>query len=200
MLQKIVATNIGQNSQTIRGPKILGAGLYTTSCVERVLAFIRSNATFLPWGLIRNKIYTSFLNDAEILTTYFCVLWCSQIIYIRPYTLNTTTSFDLVTECWDVSVFAWGRVQAKMLPYFTGLDQVWTQCLTLDVVLYQLLRASEQQCHECVCNPVVLPPNSLLIVLLCLFLPICIVQTVCVCSLCTYHVFLKKNVRYPVWT
>jgi len=87
-----------------------------------------------------------------------------------------------------------------MLPYFTGLDQVWTQCLTLDVVLYQLLRASEQQCHESVCNPVVLPPNSLLIVLFCLFLPICIVQTVCVCSLCTYHVFLKENVRYPVWT
>jgi len=184
-LQNNVATNIGQNCQTIIGPKILDAGLCTTCCVERVLVFIRLNATFLPWGLIMNKIYTSFLNDAEILTTYFCVLWCSQNIYIRPYSLNTTTAFDLVTECSDVSVFIWGRVQATILPYFTGLDQVWTQCLTLDVVLYQLLRASEQQCYESVCNPVVLPPNSLLIVLMCLLLSICIVQTVRVCTLCT---------------
>jgi len=28
----------------------------------------------------------------------------------------------------------------------TGLDQAWTQCPTLDVVLYQVLRVSEQQC------------------------------------------------------
>jgi len=41
-----------------------------------------------------------------------------------------------------------------------GLDQGWTQCPTLDVVLYQVLRISEQQCYESVYN-LVLPPNSL---------------------------------------
>jgi len=51
------------------------------------------------------KIYTTFLNDAEILTTYFCVLWSSPIIYIRPYSLNTTTAFDVVTECSEIAVF-----------------------------------------------------------------------------------------------
>jgi len=112
--------------------------------VERVLVFVRLNATFLPWDLIVNKIYTSFLNEAEVLTKYFCVRWCIQIIYIRPYSLNTTTAFDLVSECSDVSVLVWGRVQATILPYFTGLDLVWTQCITLDVVLYHLLRVSEQ--------------------------------------------------------
>ena len=58
------------------------------------------------------KIYTTFLNDAEILTTYFCVLWCSHIIHIHPYSLSTTTAFDLVTECSDIAVFVWLRVCA----------------------------------------------------------------------------------------
>jgi len=34
------------------------------------------------------KICTSFLNDAESLKTYGCALWCSQIVYILPYSLN----------------------------------------------------------------------------------------------------------------
>jgi len=51
------------------------------------------------------KIYTTFLNTAEILTKYFCMLWCSQIISIRPYSLNTTTAFCFVTGCSDVTVF-----------------------------------------------------------------------------------------------
>jgi len=38
-----------------------------------------------------------------------------------------------------------------------GLGQGWTQCPTLDVVLYQILQVSEQWCHESACNPVVLP-------------------------------------------
>ena len=65
---------------------------------------------------------------------------------------------------------------------FFYLDQGWTQCPTLNVVLYQVLPVSEQQCWESVCNPVVLLPNSLPIVLLCLCLSICIV---CVCTLWT---------------
>jgi len=76
------------------------------------------------------KIYTTFLNDTEILTTYLCVSWCIQIVYFRPYCLNTTTTeIYLVTECSDVAVlFVWGRVQATILPCFTwpwpGLDSV----------------------------------------------------------------------------
>ena len=65
-----------------------------------------------------------------------------------------------------------------------GLVQDWTQCHTVDVVfLYLVSRVSGQLCPESVCNPVVLPPNSLSIVLLCLFSSICIVQTMCAYSM-----------------
>jgi len=57
------------------------------------------------------KIYTTFLNDAEIVTCVF-VLWCSQVVYIRPYCLNTTTAFYIVTECLDVAVLFRLRVCA----------------------------------------------------------------------------------------
>jgi len=58
------------------------------------------------------KIYTTFLNDAESLTTYGCVFRCSQIVYIRPYPLNATSTFYYVTECSDVAVFFGLRVCA----------------------------------------------------------------------------------------
>ena len=67
------------------------------------------------------KIYTTFLNNAEILTTHGYVLWCSHIVYISPYSLNTTTTFDFMIECSDVAAFVWGRVQATILPHFTWL-------------------------------------------------------------------------------
>jgi len=55
-----------------------------------------------------------------------CALWCSQIVYIRPYSLNTTTAFYFVTECSDVTVLTWARVLATTHFYFTwpwpGLD------------------------------------------------------------------------------
>jgi len=50
------------------------------------------------------KICTCSLKDAESLTTYGCALWSSQIVYIRPYSLNTTIAFYFVTECSDVTV------------------------------------------------------------------------------------------------
>jgi len=73
------------------------------------------------------------------------VLWCSQIVYIRHYCFNTATAFYFVTECSDVAVFSFDGVW--MPQYFRtlpGLDQGWTQCPTLDVELYQVLRVSEQ--------------------------------------------------------
>jgi len=44
-----------------------------------------------------DKICTCFSKDAESLTTYGCALWCSQIVYIRTYSFNTT-AFYFVTE------------------------------------------------------------------------------------------------------
>jgi len=52
-------------------------------------------------------------------------------------------------------------------PTLHGIDQGWTRCPNLDVVLYRKF--------------LILPSNSQLIVLLCLFFSTCIVLTVCVC-------------------
>ena len=60
------------------------------------------------WGLIVKKTCTSFLNDAQSLTTYGCALWCSQIVYIRHCSLNTQTTFYFATECSDVTAFVEG--------------------------------------------------------------------------------------------
>ena len=72
-------------------------------------------------------------------------VWCNQIVYIRPYYLNTTTAFYFATECSDIAVFE-GLCMPQYFRTLPGLDQGWTQCPTLDVVLYQVLRVSEQQC------------------------------------------------------
>jgi len=81
------------------------------------------------------------------------------------------------------------------------LDQGWTQCPTLDVVLYQVLRVSEQ-------NSVRKVSATLLFYLqTCyeLFCCVCFYQSA-LCRLCVFvlyalsRVFAKGNVRYPVWT
>jgi len=102
--------------------------LYTAYHGERVLVVTRFNATIVFLRPYCEKICTSFLNDAESLTTYGCALWCSQIVYILPYFLNTTTAFYFATECSEGTVFIWGRVHTTILSYFTwpwpGLDSV----------------------------------------------------------------------------
>jgi len=45
------------------------------------------------------------MNDAESLIAYGCALWCSQIVCILPYSLNTTTAFYFATEYSHVRVF-----------------------------------------------------------------------------------------------
>ena len=104
----------------------LVARVYTTYAGEQVLVVIRFNATFLPLRPYWEKMPICFLNDAKSLKTIGCVLWCSQIVHIRPYSLNTTTAFYIVTECVEVTVLVWGRVQAKTHSYFSwpwpGLD------------------------------------------------------------------------------
>jgi len=115
-------------------PIILGAGLYTTCPWWASVSIHQAKCNIPTLRPYREKMYTTFLNDAEILRTYGCVLWCSQIVYIHPYSLDTTTAFDFVTECLALQcLFGWGRVQATILPYFTwpwpGLDSVsYSEC------------------------------------------------------------------------
>jgi len=52
------------------------------------------------------KYCTCCSKGAESLTTYGWVLWCSPIVYNRPYSLNTATAFYFVTDCSDIVVFA----------------------------------------------------------------------------------------------
>ena len=72
---------------------------------------------------------TCFLNDAKSLKAYGCVLWCSQIDSIHPYSWNTTTTFYLWLECLDITMFVCGHVQATTPLYFTwpwlGLDSIF---------------------------------------------------------------------------
>jgi len=72
---------------------ILDTELYTTYPGEWVLVAIRFNATFLPLRFCYENTRTCFSKDAKNLTTYGYVLWCSQIVCIRPYSLNTIIEF-----------------------------------------------------------------------------------------------------------
>jgi len=67
-----------------------------------------------------------------------------------------------------------------------GLDQGWTQCTTLDEVLYQVLRISEKSSYESVCKPVVLPSTRLLNVLC-----VCFYQS----ALCRQCVLVLSGLR-----
>ena len=133
----------------------LVAGHSTTYRGERVLVVIRFDITFLPLRLYWDKMCTYFSKDAESLTTYGCALWCSQIVYIRTSSFNNTTAFYFVTEGPGVPVLVWGRVHCAGQNAFVlhlALARVELflnmrfSCPTLDVVLYQLLRVSEQLC------------------------------------------------------
>jgi len=70
-------------------PIILATGLYTTCRGERELVVIRFNVTFLPLRSHCDKMCTSFLNDAEGLTTYGCIptraLMQSDCLYLSLY-------------------------------------------------------------------------------------------------------------------
>ena len=134
-------------------PMILDADFYTTCPGERGLVVIRFNVIFLPLSTCYEKMCrpTCFLKDAESLTAYGCVFWCSQIVYIRTYSLNTKIAFYFVTEGSDVPVMIWGGGQATTHSYILhlGLARVglhFFSCPTLDVVLYQVLRVSEKVC------------------------------------------------------
>ena len=57
-------------------------GVFCTTCPgEQVLVATRFNVTFLPLRLCYENTSTCFSKDAENLTTYGYVLWCSQIVF-----------------------------------------------------------------------------------------------------------------------
>jgi len=112
---------------------------FRKSCMQRLrVAFnFRCRALYnLPWrasvsshlvqcniptfGLCYENTRTCFSKDAENLTTYGYVLWCSQIVCIRPYSLNTIIAFYSVNEWSNFAVSVWMMAcHATMLSHFT---------------------------------------------------------------------------------
>ena len=88
-------------------PTILDAELYITCPGERVFVAIRFNVICLHLMHLYETTSTCFSKDAESLTTYGYVLWCSQIVCIRPYFLNTIIAFSFVNECSNFVVSVW---------------------------------------------------------------------------------------------
>jgi len=68
------------------------------------ISIIRFKVTFLPLRPYWEKMCTCFLNGEKSLTTYGCMLHCSQIVYVRPYSLGTTTTFYFVNKSLDITV------------------------------------------------------------------------------------------------
>ena len=102
--------------------------------------------------------------------------------------------FTLQLSAWTLQCLFEGVCMPQYFCTLPGLDQGWTQGPTLDVVLYQVLWVSEQYSWKSLCNPVALPRNSSLVVLLRLFLSICIVQTVCLYSM--DFMFVAKTLKW----
>ena len=99
---------------------ILFAELYTACPGERVLVTTKFNVTFLPLRHCCVNTSTCFSKDAENLTTYGYVLWCSQIVCTRHYSLNTIIPFYSVIEWLNFAVSVWSMAcQATTLAHFT---------------------------------------------------------------------------------
>jgi len=101
---------------------ILVAELYTAFPGERVLVAIRFNVTFLPLRLCYINTSTCSAKDAENLTTYGYMLWCSQIVCTRHrhYSLNTIIAFYSVIERSNFAVSVWSMAcHTTMLSHFT---------------------------------------------------------------------------------
>ena len=99
---------------------ILVAELYTTCPGEWVLVATKFNVTFLPLRHCYVNTSTCFSKDAENLTTYGYVLWCSQIVCTRHYCLNTIIAFYSVIEWSNFAVSVRSMAcQATTLAHFT---------------------------------------------------------------------------------
>ena len=172
MLQNYVAPNIGQKMSSNLWTIILVAGLYTTCPGERVLVVIRLNATLLPLRLYCEK------------NVYLFVERCrkSNNVWLRALMQSHSLYSSLFFEHYNRILFCdWvlGRYSVCCLrtchttthPYFTWpwprLDQC-TKCSGF---------TNNSDKKVSVTLLFYLQPRYL-IVLLCLFLSICIVQAV----------------------
>jgi len=91
-------------------PIILDAEPCTNFPGEGVLVVVTFNVTFLHLRHYEKNLYCTFFSKhSKYLTTNDCVLWCGQIVYIRPYTLNTTIAFYFMNECWYIAMFIRSR-------------------------------------------------------------------------------------------
>ena len=85
-----------------------------------VLVATRFNVTCFPLRLCYEKTRSCFSKDAEFPTTYGYVLWCSQIVCTRHYSLNTIIAFYSVNVWSNFAVSLWSMAcHATMLSHFT---------------------------------------------------------------------------------
>ena len=95
-------------------------------CMDLILDFLdpelgctKHDSAWLLFALLRKYKYL-FLENAENLTTYGCVLWCSQIVSSRHYSLNIRIAFYSVNEWSNFAVSVWSMAcQATPLSHFT---------------------------------------------------------------------------------
>jgi len=138
------------------------------------------------WGLTEKK-GTCFLNESKRPRMYGCALWCSQIGYSSFFEhYNRILLGDRVPGPYSVILRTCaGQTHSYVIRAQPRLDSnMRFSCPTLDVLLYRVLRVSQQLCQESVCNPVVLTLTPLQNVL-CLVSSIYAVQIVCACALRT---------------
>ena len=145
MLQNTVAPIIGQNCQTISGLWFWVLGSIQPSvaseCLQSSGSMQHSYLETLLWKNIyhflercrnSNNVWLRALMQSDCL---------NPSLFFEHY--NRILLCDWVPG--SCSVFSFEGVFMPQNFYtFPGLDQGWTQCRTLDVVLYQALRVSEQ--------------------------------------------------------
>ena len=111
-------------------------------------------------ALLRKNMYL-FLERSEGLITHGCLLCRSQIVYIRPYSLKTTTAFTLWLSTRTLQcLFVCGCACHNAFVLYLALTS-----LGISVPLCSSVVPSEQ-IVECVCKPEARPPTPVQNVLL----------------------------------
>ena len=113
--------------------------------VIKMLSAIRFNATFPSWGLIVKKYVPLSWTMQKFNNVFLCALMQSDCLHssLLFEHCNRILLCDWVFGCCSVFSFE-GVCMPQYFRTLPGLVQGWTQCPTLDVVLYQVLRVSEQ--------------------------------------------------------
>jgi len=173
MLLNNVAPNIGQKLSSNQWSTIFGAGLLYNLLWRVSVSNYQTQHSYL-WGLVVKK-YVAYLVPERcrkshnvwlralesVLFLFIFVLWTSQPHFSLRLSVRTL-------------VFVWGSVHATILSCFTwpwsGLDSVSYSGCSLVTSVTGLANNSVKEVS---------------VTLLCLFLSICILHTVCVCALWT---------------